>query len=341
MENKRYINKIEIIVDGENDFDDKCEYFIKTLIEKYDLFNTQLNEEKDKWNKAKIDKNKCFIEPENIKYKSPITIFDGEWGVGKTRFFENLILKTFDKGSNLFEKFSKIGIIDLWEFSSSKDIACDILEKFYKIFFPELIEISKGKRFLSFLLKFGFKTLSQWPLLILDKLTNKLINSEKKIEEFNKFIDNLFEKQRIKKLNNQINKTEPIIIVFENLERLEVQAYEIVKLIQRISMIPNLMIIISVNKTKLFSHHKLEKDEEHWIDKYSTLGNEYSFKQTYTNFLLNNEINIQDSLIINEMLIKNENLNIRYLNNKFNNDLNLSISNIDYWFKKSKYHGLI
>ena len=142
-------------------------------------------------------------------------------------------------------------------------------------------------------------------------------------------------------MEDEIKKMPPIIIVFENLERLEIHSYEIVKLIQRISMIPNIMIIVSVNKSKLFSYHKIEKDnDEHWINKYSTLGVEYNFWQTYTNFLIN--MNIKEEWIkeINNTLLYNNDLNLRYLYNKFNNDPNLSNIKIDYWIEKSIYHGL-
>lgn len=266
--------------------------------------------------------------------------------MGKTKFFEILLENFIENNYKNKFSFSNIVIIDLWEFSSSKNMTNEIVTKIFEIIIK--YNYDKKNNWNKFFIKMGqyfTKFLSFGGLLFLEYLTKNLTTNKWITDLFpiiNDSLNNINKfKSWNKNMNNIIEKMSPIILVFDNLERLH-NSYEIISLIQKVSKIPKLIIVISLNEEKLDINNNLKyskdsnSNNETWINKYVTLGTKYKFEQSYTNFYIKKEFDIEFSEFLNKCT--NKKSTIRELNNILSNEIILEIKE---YFYESKYYAFI
>lgn len=317
--NNKYIEKFSrnIVINTSN-LKNQCDYFINHLEKKAKKYAENIKKESDEFNKLYKKNKKIIFTPENLLNVSPITILDAPWGAGKTFFIESLC-KYVLKDEIKLNYIKKIIVIDSWKYSISNVIPTDFI--FYlveKLASTLKLKDDITKLFINFL---NSSAVSMF---------NKFTGTSFKIKDKN--LENIHIDDVIDKLNDCIK--EPILIIVDNIERIGENGWEILKTIQRLAMLNNLIFVLPMNKDKLVKE-KLGNSE--WkIEKYINIPF-YIFKQDYIGVL--KKYNIRDDLvgIFNYLLtqqIDGECLSIREL------DKILSEENIDENFE-NKYKGLI
>lgn len=317
--NKKYIEKFsrDIVIDN-NNLIDKCEFFIRDIEKNAEEYNEYIKIESDKFKELSKNNDKVIFTPENLLNISPITILDAPWGAGKTFFIESLCKYVINAEIKL-KYIKKIIVIDSWKYSISNAIPTDFI--FYLV---ENLAITLKLKddiknlFINFL---NFTAIS---------IVNKFIGTSFKID--NKKLEDLHIDDVINKLNNYIE--EPILIIVDNIERIGENGWDILKTIQRLAMLNNLIFLLPMNKEKLVSEKLLNSEWK--IEKYVNIPF-YIFKQDYTGLLKKYDINDKLIGIFNNLLstqIDGECLSIREL------DKILSKENINKNFN-NKYQGLI
>lgn len=311
---------IQINISGESkqDFLNSNKFFLCELKKYYDLFKKDIKEFNQNWS---VNSNEKFsIIPEKTRYLSPITIIDGDWGIGKTYFIETLIknCSNFNIELKSLCDFDKIVVIDLWEYINNNEMINDIVFDIYNKLVPKS---KKWQKLIKNIFKNSLKASSilLWNIFTKDNLGLSF--------SFDKKID-----RSIKKVREDLRKIRPTIIIFDNIERIDIKTTEIIKLAQKISSIDNLLIIFIMNKKKFDANNK-----NIGFEKYITLGKYFKFSQDYKSFLISKNINDFYANDINLLLktsnILNNNISIRELEKKlYANDLNKYLS-------KSKYKG--
>lgn len=311
---------IQINISGESkqDFLNSNKFFLCELKKYYDLFKKDIKEFNQNWS---VNSNEKFsIIPEKTRYLSPITIIDGDWGIGKTYFIETLIknCSNFNIELKSLCDFDKIVVIDLWEYINNNEMINDIVFDIYNKLVPKS---KKWQKLIKNIFKNSLKASSilLWNIFTKDNLGLSF--------SFDKKID-----RSIKKVREDLRKIRPTIIIFDNIERIDIKTTEIIKLAQKISSIDNLLIIFIMNKKKFDANNK-----NIGFEKYITLGKYFKFSQDYKSFLISKNINDFYANDINLLLktsnILNNNISIRELEKKlYANDLNKYLS-------ESKYNG--
>lgn len=311
---------IQINISGESkqDFLNSNKFFLWELKKYYDLFKKDIKEFNQNWS---VNSNEKFsIIPEKTRYLSPITIIDGDWGTGKTYFIETLIknCSNFEIELKSLCDFDKIVVIDLWEYINNNEMINDIVYDIYNKLVPKS---KKWQKLIKNIFKNSLKAsgILLWNIFTKDNLGLSF--------SFDKKID-----KSIKKVREDLRKISPTIIIFDNIERIDIKITEIIKLAQKISSIDNLLIIFIMNKKKFDANNK-----NIGFEKYITLGKYFKFSQDYKSFLISKNINDFYANDINLLLktsnILNNNISIRELEKKlYANDLNKYLS-------ESKYNG--
>ncbi len=295
-------------------------FFLKEIKKNYNFFENDYKETQKRWKKNSNILE--FMNPEKLRYSSPITIFDAKWGMGKTYFFEKLIENCIlNNKINLKEYgFERIFLIDLWEYINNEEMINDIVFDVYKKLVPKNISMK------NFIKNITNKGLSFAGVFLGNLFTNGNLGLSINLDnEINKDIE---------KIKKDLKNIEPTIIVFDNLERLENNSIEIIKLIQKISNIKNLLIILPMNKEQFYMNNTSGESK---IDKYITLGKYFEFKQDYSNILFNKGVNKNYIKLINILLKEEKNghiLSIRSL------EKTIDSITINDNFKKSKYEGM-
>lgn len=345
----------QILISDNTNFKTEVKNFLCNLEDKYLIFKSKALEfEKDWESFKKNDKNKnVFIEPEQLSIKSPTTILNAPWGTGKT-FFVEQIAKNWNENqiANIRKIFKNFMVIDSWKFTSSQSIEKDISLTIY-FALCKFININEEKKKNEFFKKIGKVIFFIFPILI--TITSSTLenffpnqnifeissNSIKILKEMN--LDNSSQKNKKEEINDllkEINeKIEASIIVFDNVERMGVHAWEVIKTIQRLSIFDKLIFLLPINREQLLFNDNIEyyKKNESAIDKYITLGVCYDLKQDYLGILEKLNFNKEDSILINKILntqINGYNLSIRLIKNAFLNN------KIREAFENNKYTGL-
>ncbi len=226
--------QINIYGKSKQDFLDSNKFFLLQLKKYYDLFKDNLKEFEKKWN---LKYNEHFsIIPEKKRYLSPITILDGEWGIGKTYFIETLIQNCSTSKIDLISLcgFKKIIVIDLWEYINNKEMINDIVFDIYNKLIP------KSKKWNNLIKKIFKNSLRASGVLLWNIFTSGNLGLSYNFDK------NIYKK--IKKIRNDLKNIEPTIIIFDNIERIDSGVNEIIKLVQKISSIDNLLIIFIMNQ---------------------------------------------------------------------------------------------
>lgn len=296
--NEKYIkNFCDELIIGTNNLKKQCIYFIDSIEKNTKEYKEKIEKEREEFNKFKNNNDKVIFTPENLLNASPITILDAPWGAGKTFFIESLC-KYVLKDEIKLNYIKKIIVIDSWKYSISNAIPTDFILYLVDNLTKTLKLKDKVKKwFISFL--------NTIPLSVL----NNTIGTSLEIK--NNDLKDLNTDDIIKKLNKYIK--EPVLIVIDNIERIGENGWEILKTIQRLAMLDNLIFLLPMNKDRLVSE-KLSNSE--WkIEKYINIPF-YSFKQDYLGIL--KKYNFEDELsnIFNDLLsmqIDGECLSIREL----------------------------
>lgn len=349
----------EILISNNTVFKDKVEEFLFNLNNKYMEFKNKLNNANEIWNnfkKENVYKN-VYIEPEQISIKSPTTILNAPWGTGKTYFIEQIALNwNNNEIKDKRGKFKNFIVIDTWKFTTFPNITVAIIKNIY-IILCEILNINNKedkknyfRKIKNVLKKMFFNSpkilglLGEYyfpnsGLLNLGILTSDMLNEMSQIwnenNEDNKDSDENF-LEELEEINKNI---EPTIIVFDNIERMGIHSWEIIKTIQQLSIFDNLLFLLPINKTQLsFGNNvEYEKKNESAIDKYITLGIYFNLKQDYLGILNELKFNDDDAQLINQILnvqINGYNLSIRLVEHAFSNN------KIKKSFDINKYEGL-
>ncbi|MGL4183965.1 MAG: P-loop NTPase fold protein [Metamycoplasmataceae bacterium] len=317
-------NNYEIIVDfKDNDLKKQCSYFFKQIEEDYSKFLKELEKNEIEFDEIKqksINNNiKVNFIPENISIKSPLTIINAPWGTGKTFFIEKMAKYVMlnDECIINLKKIKRIIILDAWKYSSANNIPDDLISELFKIILDK--EDSKLKENT---LKIIRNIYDVWARPWINKFAGIEIS---KFEE-----KNLTTEEQIIKMQEIIK--EPILIILDNIERLEEDCWEIIKAIQKMSIYKNFLFVLPMNKNKL----KNGENGEWKIDKYITLPY-YEFTQNYKGLLKSEGFNEMQIEILNDLLqieFNNKNLTLRQVSRFIKKE------NLLKEFKKSNWHGL-
>lgn len=320
---------ISINIDDSFIFDLKLyEKFLKDIKSLYDSFKLKSEEFNEEWRQFKNNKEykeqlkKFHISPEKERYLSPITIFDGEWGTGKTFFLENLMKKCIKNEIKLdsLSGFKSIILIDLWEYMNNQNMVNDIVYDVYNKLAP--LKRKKINRLIK-ILSIGVKTtLNLSNIFVKNNISLDLsLTIDKKLS---------IKKWSINKIKNHLKNIDKTILIFDNIERIDDKAIEVIKLIQKISNVDKLLIILVMNLEK-FKYWK----KEDRINKYITLGKYFKFHQKdYKSILLSKGIKKEFIREINDFLESDNNknkLSIRDL------DKMLNPIKLNEYITKSKY----
>lgn len=336
--NRMDLFKIEIQTDEEIN---PQKFFLSELNKYYLLYQEKWNAENEKWKEfwKNTNKENKSINPEKQSIRSPLTILHGPWGSGKTFFIEELVGQWDQIICDEAVVFKNIVVIDLWEYiHSDTNIILELSQHFCEIIYNFLPTKQRRQ-----IIKKKFKK------LLKDELFSAL-NKNKYLKWFCK-VSKIFwpEKNKNsssrKKLENYVKDLKPTIVVFDNIERLEHKAVEVVKVIQFFSFLPNFIFVLPMNKSAIKFANYQNYQEEDSIDKYITLNVWFDYKQNYSDLLrktgfpekyifeLNTELNRTQ---------KNENnieyvLTIRELEKALQiNNLKNQIINV---MKENKYEG--
>ena len=341
-----------------NNLQAKCQEFINQLWESYSDYKTSLDKEKKAWQEV-LKAKTVFIEPEKLTARSPLTILDAPWGSGKTYFIEHLakLFVLFEETTDSKKKklnkkgFVNLVVIDTWKFINSDVIVFDVVKKIYLIICQLITKTNQkvSKKiwtklawlFCSFIpvallvtnaaLKLYFQDFPDFSGELL--AINEAVQNKKK--EKQKELDEIKYDQAIAEISKQLD---PTIVVFDNVERMGNQAWEIIKTIQKLAVFANFVFVLPMNKSKLTLGQAIDQENhEAVIDKYLTLGIYFELKQDYFGLLeklkLPNEyIEMVDEILNDE--INGFKLSIRTLENA------LKANCVIKEFEINKYCGL-
>lgn len=262
------------------------------------------------------DEGNHFREIATIK--SPMTVFNGKWGSGKTFFIENFKIN-FEKLSNdhYFEEFI---YIDAMEILEDEDVILQLIkmiadsESTFGKKVEEIIENPRTSKVVEGTMAVGGVLVSA----LLEKLTGINIknayNAGKKVLEPKNNKPTAEEDDPIK-----INKK--TLIFIDNLERIGKESKKILKAVYKLRMIDNLYFILISNIYKMqdFFTTGEDKGEEFPIYKFVNTSI-FDFEQNYSSVLLNfiqdltpDEINIINKCLNNTS--DGEQLSIRQFSN--------------------------
>lgn len=281
----------------------------------------------------KRSEKRVSFKPEFISNRSPLTIIDGSWGVGKTHFINETfsliksgqidVDKEFKVKVSIHDKFDceincakihRFISIDAWKYSATNDILNDFLAELS-------VELSSFYKWNS-----THKKIKKLLLSLFNNVLLQWINRFFKVD-----FKSLTQKERnISNLNKYISKT--TLLVIDNIERLGKNAWEIIRIIQRLSELKNLIFVLPMNLIKfnelcqIFSDSKTNINENNsgeWnIYKYITMPC-YKIKQKYDRFFLDLGFDKENSNVLDRIFTlgtkyDGQNYSIRELNNLLN-----------------------
>lgn len=309
--------------------------FLASLEYNFNKFNNELDSNIKKLSKYGKDKNKTgyIFEPEKLSKKSPLTILNGSWGVGKTYFIENFLKLLIDdeKKEINSEKFKNMIIIDAWKFSNSNDHWFSFLEELAKKILASNDKYIKDDEIKKGFLKTMFKKLKisniTWsinlPLLSFGAThdSNNPKTSDKNQQQQEKTIDDI--------MKIFTNNTKPTIIFIDNLERLGSSSWDLLKVIMKFQEFPNFLIVLPMHVNRL-KYNESNENNEYPIEKYIDI-NWYDLVPSYAQYFYNNLSKITNHLTKHKLSLALE----RIFNDAASYVKELSIREIDQVFRKN------
>lgn len=313
-----YSEKI-IIKDDDKDLQNATEIFINSLEKQYEDFlknREKLKENLKKYQSNNKEKVNYLCDFEELIKKSPFTLIDAPWGAGKTYFIENIVKLFIDKkvSSKIFEN---IIIIDVWRFSSHKEIPVQLLMELSNKLSSLIKDTKKANEFAGKMWNLFKNTFN---ITLIPMINNKLGT------DIPKFKSEYEEVKDMDVLLNEIsNEIKPTIVFLDNIERLGKDSWEILKAISKLSEIDNILYIFPMNLSKLKQDDDISY--EYPIEKYIDLKY-YEFEQDYVGLLEKLGFDEGKTNLFNEILknqIEGRNLTIREAKQRFNSNNIISI----------------
>lgn len=244
----------------------------------------------DDWEQNKIDYNEenknehlinffNFLKSDHINFankktendilsiSSPITIFDGKWGTGKTYFISEFIYKFKEINEDNDNYFNNKTIyIDAIDLINNENILSSFL-------FEMLSKTYKLK-------KVGAEGLKTFSKIGINTVMNAISGTNLINQELPSKMEDIFE------IENNSNKKlfgKPIIVFIDNLERIGSDSKQILKLLYKLRKVNNLVFVLVTNLEKLSKKENPNDLDEYPIYKFSNLPS-YKFTQNYTSF---------------------------------------------------------
>lgn len=203
------------------------------------------------------------IVPEKVVTKSPLTILNAQWGVGKTHFLTDLLISI--KREKIKPKIIKKYIyIDSWKYLSSNNLVNDFI-----------VELGKNLALDSGIKWFNSKKMIKniFNYVVVPNINKRFGLSIPKFDYDNS----------ISTINRNI--TSPTLIIIDNVERLGPTAWEIIRVIQKLSISTNLIFLLSINKDKFNELCGLNDNEYEWnLQKYISIPY-YNLKPNYKDLI--------------------------------------------------------
>ncbi len=290
--------------DDKENYKNKSKKFLDSLIKQYELHIKNLD---------------SANENDEIKeIKSPMTLFNGSWGSGKTffiknfeKYFNDIYLKKTKKqtNNNGFEKIIYINALDLLDDEKI------IYEFLYSLF--QKIEKLKNitRKSANILFKLGINSIIG---IINGNGTAQLKNLELKNDKDENI--NLTKKLKLKKT----------IIFIYNLERIGNDSKKIIQLIYKLRRLENLFFVLITNINKLVDYDSIDKNEYHIYKFINTKV--FNFKQDYISIIQNPKLNK------NNIKFKKDELSlINSSLNKNNNGKQLTIREFERWLNSNNF----
>ena len=331
------VSKHIIEINEKNNWEEIVIEFLKNLKTDYDNFISNYNSNLELFKNKKFEKS-IILSPENLYVKSPMTIIDGKWGIGKTFFIEKIAYVMNDKEEVRKKYFENYININLWCFSDPKyspmDLIIELFNKLSEIIFSkdeqlgiQIIELGK-KIAKSICIPFIKNTFN----IDIEELFKKTKKDEETIQEINEILN---------------SKLSPTIVILDNIERLGPLSIQVFKGIHKLLQLKNMVFVLPINITQLEfsingSYETINKDTEIFIEKYINIDY-YSFEQNTISFLkdkLLSYLNLDSIILLNNILnesIKGRLLSIRNIEHVLDNHWSEIIEN---GFKKNDFTGM-
>ncbi len=311
MLTKKHI--LEIKSCDQNEIDETSNLFLNYLENDYLEFRKNWTESINEFKKYEKKSNKkgVYFTPEKVLIKSPITILDSPWGIGKTYFLENTC-KLVSNEKIKTREIESIIIIDALKFSICNSIPTEFIEELMLKFSWKNKAIRIVKKCFCIIFNIYFLSrINQKYNLLLSKLLYKKPTHEKAIKILNKTF------------------SKPTLLIIDNIERMNEKSWEIIRTIQKLTILDNFIFLLPINKNVLNKNFE-EKNSEWIIEKFINLPY-YEFKQNFSGMLKKYGMNKEQSEFINEYLktpIDNKNKKILTLRQLETNLLNLNVEKI-------------
>lgn len=282
-----------------------------------EIFYELLKEEHKKH--MELSNNEVNKSREISKIKSPMTIFNGNWGSGKTFYIENFILNFNSlKNNDVDIYFEDILYLDSLELLSSEDLIIDSLiglsksnEKFSKVT-STLLKLKKNKG-----------------LITTFEIINQFILSNIGVDP-KKVVQNVKEEIAITNAELKLEIEKPVIVFIDNIERMGRDSSEIIKMLYKLRKVKNLYFVLITNidklKNELFNGFDSYSDNEYPIYKFVNTKI-FNFKQNYIPLMksLDSDIELEELNALNDEL------------NKGKEGEQLSIREFTHWIETSDF----
>ena len=356
--------KKEILITEDN-LELRIKEFLSSLKEDYFKFNMEWSEEFTDWNKIIENKNEKELGfvPEKVLLRSPITILNAPWGTGKTHFIEimgKMILQkkiteeelSHTKNNEFKFKISNFIIIDMWTICNYENAVEQIFKQIISKILPlnedALTKEIGGKKWpkvqnwlwaLPSLIKGnigfseeGWKSTFELDIMNFSQTRDKLSETQMQ-NDLNEVKDivNILVENHLKK-----DTKEKTLIFFDNIERLGPFAWEVIKIIQKLQELNNLIIVFAMNKNGLINQTNTSNKDKYFeshMEKYLNMDY-YNLQQDYLGVLSKSKIKSENLIILDEFFNKEmlgKKKSIREMKKIIENDLLLII------FPKIKY----
>lgn len=289
------------------------------------LYKKTKKKEQDIKNKEKnLDVSVSFV-PEKVSFKSQITVLHASWGTGKTYFLEYLC-KLIMKKEIETKYIDNIIFFDVWKYSGidesvPKEFIYEFIKKFADLDLGEITKkvVNVFIDILNATILYRFNVAKSWNF-----------SNLKKIKE-SRNLDNLVNKLK-KSLGDKT-----ILVILDNIERIGVNSWEIIKAIQKLSVVKNFIFLLPMDITKMYILNDGSGDELQ-ITKYINTQI-FSFEQNYLGFFINNGFNQEGAKTLNDLI---HNIESKYYPSirEMQNVLVSDNENLKKAFDINKYEGI-
>lgn len=254
--------------------------------EKMSEISSLILKELEKNHKNFLEDMKAFPTLENENYNSPLTVFNGKWGSGKTYYIKQLIDYFNSDKCNEKNYFKNVEYIDGLDIMDDNEILYSFLLKLYNKNSKarkKIVRHAKKVVNVSYNLAFLVKKLS----------VSGPIDWDGRTKERKKFIDKSGVKSKSKvRLQNKT------IVFIDNLDRMENESMSIIRLLYKLRKVENLYFVIVTNLEYLEKRisSNLITEENQIVKFLNTPG--FEFEQDYSSLLngMNNtDVKITDN----------------------------------------------